>query len=158
MSNKLIILSFILLFYGCSSWEACIRKHVNSFTSVTGFDYFDYATNFETFLLEQRIIEDISRDSYITLFKKQKFCDINYEVLSTRLDNSFSTSPTIGDAYIDCDAKYSALNSLNFDSIAVNPINHIVGLLNELSPRQFREKEVKLFFVYQINVLMTSCN
>lgn len=145
------------LFLGCISNHSCIRDHVRKFAKESGFDYYDFAADFEAFLLNQGLLNNISIDSYRELLRQQKYCEISHDVLLATLDNSFSTSPTIGSACLDCLSKESELYSLSFDSLAINPTSYVVNLLTSLTPRQFEKRDTRLFFIYEINVLVTSC-
>lgn len=153
-----IYLMVLLMMYSCNhKGTTCIEETVESFAAKTEFNYFDFALAFEEYLIENQILADKSKEAWVSMFQNRSYCNINYDHFISAVDNSFSTSPTIGGAYVSCGKENEFFVELSLDSLEFYGIEYSITLLQNISDKDFTNIVNKSFFVYQANILFPMC-
>lgn len=163
---RTIIASFVVLLIpmliGCNSansFDNCMEESVSELKEITGFDYYHFLREFENFLLEEALLNDVSPQSYASFIRDKRYCDIPYHKMIKEIDNHMATSPSIGGAYFDCFEQLTSnmpevLNSDFFQNTEKNTIS----MLENIDEKQFERKNIKLLVVYVINDMIGTCD
>lgn len=155
----LIILPIVTLTL-CASCNSksfqCIHNKVEQLEHNTGFNYYEFSTAFENYLVENNHLNDDSYESWIEMLSTSSYCDIDNNHLILHVDNAFSTSPTLGEAFISC--KGGIFSQLNQDSLVHHAPEYILSLAKQLGKNRFENISHKIFFIYQVNNIYPLCS
>jgi hypothetical protein len=115
-----------------------------------------FTADFEDYLLESGLIVEKSKEEYREFFQNRRYCRIDYIDMISKVNNLFSTDPFIGGAYVECGLGEDQL-PIDINRINSNPPDELVKLIDKLSARELEEPHIKAFFIYEINVLIGTC-
>jgi hypothetical protein len=160
--NKLLpilVIVSIFLPFGCKfkNYQNCVSKKLIAYQDISGFDYIHFVENFEQYLIENGFLEDSTKQSWEKMIAEELYCQIDRTHLIGEIDDTFSNSPIVGTAFLDCSCiDPSILGKMTADSLNLGK-SFAFRSIHNVNPNDFQSKEIKSFFVYQVYLLEKSC-
>lgn len=155
--RNLTAILFLVQLISCGdSNKRCVSEAIKENHNLSSFNYMKFTADFEDYLLESGLIVEKNKEEYREFFQDRRYCKIDYIDMISKVNNLFSTDPFIGGAYVECGLGEDQL-PIDFNRINSNPSDELVKLIDKLSARELEEPHIKAFFIYEINVLIGSC-
>lgn len=155
--RKWIAILLLIQLISCrDSNTRCVSEAIKKNHNLSSFNYMEFTSDFEDYLLGKGFIVEKSKEEYRVFFQNRRYCKIDYMDMISEINNLFSTDPFIGGAYVECGLGKDQL-PIDFNRINSNPSVELVKLIDKLSAKELEEPHVKAFFIYEINVLIGTC-